>query len=425
MTCSDKSCADVITAANDADCKTYSSTCYFVATNSCATLGACSSYAKTSATDCNALKDTAGNVCGFKTGASSCSAKSCADVITAADDAACKTYLSTCYFVATNSCAALGACSSYAKTSATDCNALKDTAGKVCGFKTGASSCSDKSCTDVLVAADDAACATYLSTCKFSTTNACVNKTCGDLTTAANDAACKTYLPTCYLSGTNACSTILACSGYTKTSATDCNALKDTSGTACGFKTGASACSDKTCADVVTVTDDAGCKTYLSSCYFVTSNSCATLGACTSYTKTSATDCNALKDTAGNVCGFKTGASTCSDKSCTDVLVAADNAACATYLSTCKFVSSNLCANKTCNDTVASPSIANCSAYLSTCLFDGTKCYAPAACNTYVATGAANSDKATYCNSLNGPTSATKCTYKSGDTNCSDATTCA
>ena len=61
------------------------------------------------------MKDAAGTVCGFKTGNSKCSAKSCDDVFTKTDDAACKGYLSSCYLSASTTCAATktGACSTY------------------------------------------------------------------------------------------------------------------------------------------------------------------------------------------------------------------------------------------------------------------------------------------------------------------------
>ena len=84
--------------------------------------------------------------CKYVAGASSCSDRSCSDAITAANDADCKAYLSTCYYVSSNSCAAVTSCSSYTKATAAECNALKDSNGKNCGFKAGASSCSDRSC---------------------------------------------------------------------------------------------------------------------------------------------------------------------------------------------------------------------------------------------------------------------------------------
>ena len=56
-----------------------------------------------------------GIFCGFQAAASKCSAKSCTDIFTKTDDAACKAYLPSCYFTDSNTCAATktGACGDY------------------------------------------------------------------------------------------------------------------------------------------------------------------------------------------------------------------------------------------------------------------------------------------------------------------------
>lgn len=69
--------------------------------------------------------DTDGIACGFKTEASKCSAKSCTDIITAANDEACKAYLPNCYFISSNTCGSGAACDSYTATGAD--NATKAT----------------------------------------------------------------------------------------------------------------------------------------------------------------------------------------------------------------------------------------------------------------------------------------------------------
>ena len=48
--------------------------------------------------------DLSGKPCGYKSG-TNCSAKSCADILTAANDADCKAYLDICYFTEANKCA--------------------------------------------------------------------------------------------------------------------------------------------------------------------------------------------------------------------------------------------------------------------------------------------------------------------------------
>ena len=62
--------------------------------------------------------DISGKACGFKTGSTKCSAKSCTDVFTKTDDAACKAYLPNCYLSAPSTCAAGAACDSYTATGA-------------------------------------------------------------------------------------------------------------------------------------------------------------------------------------------------------------------------------------------------------------------------------------------------------------------
>ena len=86
-----------------------------MATDLCSTYNANGADDATKTTNCKALKDAAGTACGFKTGAK-CSAKSCTDKLTAADDAACKAYLPNCYWTAANTCAdtKTAACTSYA-----------------------------------------------------------------------------------------------------------------------------------------------------------------------------------------------------------------------------------------------------------------------------------------------------------------------
>ena len=67
---------------------------------------------------------------------------------------------------------------------------------------------------------------------------------------------------------------------------------------ACGFVSGASACSDKTCGDVIASPSQSVCSAYLSTCFYNGTN-CATIppsGACFTYALTSATACNILKD---------------------------------------------------------------------------------------------------------------------------------
>ena len=102
--CSDKSCTDVFTKIKDSDCKAYLPTCYLSAPSTCAATKIldCESYT-TSGTDtekaalCNSQLDKGGNVCGYL-GGDKCSAKSCDDVFTKTNDAACKAYLPTCRY---------------------------------------------------------------------------------------------------------------------------------------------------------------------------------------------------------------------------------------------------------------------------------------------------------------------------------------
>ena len=69
------------------------------------------------------------------------------------NDAACKTYLPTCYLSAANTCSQVGAgkCNTYEvegldpKAKAAFCNSRVDDTGTACGYKSG-STCSSKSC---------------------------------------------------------------------------------------------------------------------------------------------------------------------------------------------------------------------------------------------------------------------------------------
>ena len=86
----------------------------------------------------------------------------------------------------------------------------------------------------------------------------------------------------------------------------------------------ATTCSDKTCDDVIASPSQTVCSVYLSACYY-NGTSCATrppYGPCSSYILTSATACNNLVNNAviPDACGFVVGASTCSDRTCTDVI---------------------------------------------------------------------------------------------------------
>ena len=299
--CSAKACDDIFTKTNDAACKAYLSSCYLSAATTCAATktAACSTY-DTTGTDaekaaiCNSHLDTTGAVCGFIAGASKCSAKSCLDVFTKTDDAACKAYLSSCYLSAAGVCTATktAACDTYNVTGgdsekAALCKSQLDSAGAVCGFVQSATKCSAKSCTDFY--------------------------------SKPNDAACKAYLPACYLSAAGVCSATKtgACDSYNVTG-TDaekvaiCNSHLDTTGAVCGFVAAATKCSAKSCTDIFTKTDDAACKAYLSSCYLSAAGVCSAVGAgaCDSYTVTGAdnpakaTFCNSKVDTTGVACGF-------------------------------------------------------------------------------------------------------------------------
>ena len=110
------------------------------------------------------MKDTSGASCGYLANASTCSAKTCGDVISSPSVANCEGYLDTCTFDGTN-CITRAACSTYSKNTAALCNGLKDTSGASCGFKTGASACSAKTCGDVIASPSASVCSNYLSSC--------------------------------------------------------------------------------------------------------------------------------------------------------------------------------------------------------------------------------------------------------------------
>ncbi len=123
--------------------------------------------------------DKLGSACGFRTGVAKCSAKYCYDVFTKTNDADCKAYLKTCYLSASGTCAEILGCDNYYPIGSIDadkkaiCNKFLDKDGKACGFKTGASKCSSKSCDDIFTKTDDAACKAYLPSCFLSAPNRC------------------------------------------------------------------------------------------------------------------------------------------------------------------------------------------------------------------------------------------------------------
>ena len=130
--CSDKTCGDVIASPSQSVCSAYLSTCFYNGTN-CATIppsGACSTYALTSATACNNLINNAATpaACGYVALATTCSDKTCEDVIAFPSQTVCYAYLSICYYNGTN-CATkpvLDLCRFYFSTSAIVCNNLTD-----------------------------------------------------------------------------------------------------------------------------------------------------------------------------------------------------------------------------------------------------------------------------------------------------------
>ena len=105
-----------------------------------------------------------------------------------------------------------------------------------------------------------------------------------------------------------------------------CNSLNNisTPPSPCGYVSGANACSDRTCGDVIANPTQSVCFAYLSTCYF-NGTSCATkpaTGPCSGYTVTSAIGCNNLSssDITLTPCGYVASATTCSVKTCGDVI---------------------------------------------------------------------------------------------------------
>ena len=163
-----------------------------------------------------------------------------------------------------------------------------------CGFATGAAACSDKACTDVIANPSQTVCVAYLSTCYFNGT------ACATIPTAA------------------------PCSTYALSNATGCNNLLNNGGppAICGYVTGAAACSQKTCGDVIANPSTLVCTNYSAMCYFNGTN-CVNrpaVGSCSSYSFTNATSCNNLFDSSIIYCGYVTGAAACSAKACGDVI---------------------------------------------------------------------------------------------------------
>ena len=178
--CSAKSCDDIFPKTNDEACKSYLPTCYLSAENTCSPTktAACNTYATQGTNNdekaafCKTHLDMNGAVCGYKSG-ENCSTKSCDDIFPKANDAACKSYLPTCYLSAANTCSLLGTgkCNSYnaegsdSTAKAAFCNAKLDDTGAVCGYKSG-NNCSSKACDDIFTAKNDSDCNSYLKGCK-------------------------------------------------------------------------------------------------------------------------------------------------------------------------------------------------------------------------------------------------------------------
>ena len=59
--------------------------------------------------------------------------------------------------------------------------------------------------------------------------------------------------------------------------------MKDASGSSCGFIAGASACSARTCGDVIANPSVANCEGYLNTCTFDGTNCIARAAACSAY----------------------------------------------------------------------------------------------------------------------------------------------
>ena len=136
------------------------------------------------------------------------------------------------------------------------CSNTKNADGNYCGFQAGASTCSDKACTDAVPNANANTCFAYINNCAFNGT---------------------------------ACAAAAACSTYNLTSAAACNAASDGAGNLCGYATGASACKAKACTDVISNPSAATCNAYLSGCLFNGTN-CVTPAACNTFATSGAQD---------------------------------------------------------------------------------------------------------------------------------------
>ena len=117
----------------------------------------------------------------------------------------------------------------------------------------------------------------------------------------------------------------------------------DLGGKACGYVVSAPYCSDKSCFDFFSKTSDADCKAYLPTCYLSGESACAATGTgdCDTYTNITydinqnAAYCSSQVEREGNTCGYMDFSSSCTKRSCDDIIPNSNDATCKAYLPTC------------------------------------------------------------------------------------------
>ncbi|CAD8071729.1 unnamed protein product [Paramecium sonneborni] len=299
-------CAEITSPTNQGSCDAIlPNRCMFVGTG-CVAIGVCSTYDGNNTDACKNLVNTTGGKCFWKTG-TKCQDLTCADIASPTNQASCDAVLSNkCMFVV-NACVTIGACNTYNGTSLDICQNLFDTSGYKCHWVASATKCSDQTLT------------------------------CAGITSPAptSQASCDAVLPKKCMFVGSACVAIGACSSYDGNNTDACKNLVNTTGGKCFWKTGTK-CSDLTCAEITSPTNQASCDAVLSNkCMFVGSV-CVAIGACNTYNGTSLDICQNLIDTNGYKCHWVASATKCSDRTCILKTDGNTDAICQAWLPTCK-----------------------------------------------------------------------------------------
>jgi len=176
-----------------------------------------------------------------------------------------------------------------------------------------------------------------------------------------------------FVPAATSCSPRVACTSYAGSSLATCSKVVDVNGNLCSYSAGV-ICAVGNCSSKINAVNAADCKTQGDGCRYLGIATCATAGACTSYT-VSGTDgvklslCNVLTDAGGLFCTWVSG-------------------------------TPNTCVPKTCFNIISPSTNAECIAWLDTCTFTGSGCITKAVCGDYTPPGLDNTAKRLYCSAI-------------------------